>query len=67
MLAIVTNGLQLAVTSRIIPTLMWKYQGHADGPDPMDGFAASLYSSFDVTKIDSKNINFSDNNVTHCL
>jgi hypothetical protein len=47
-LAIITNGLQIAITSNMIPRILWSV--NSDTPDDkMKGFAASLFFVFNVS------------------
>jgi len=66
LLAIITNGLQLAITSRTIPKIMWQLKGRAPGPDdPLDGYAASLYSAFNINELANNGTDIPDN-LTQC-
>ena len=47
-LAVITNGLQVAITSNMIPRIMWAVREGS-----MSGYAESTFSAFNVTDFDT--------------
>lgn len=59
------KGLQLAITSRTIPKLIWQVKDRSiDSVNALSGFAASLYSPFPVDQIQPPVDNI--DNITDC-
>lgn len=48
-LSVVTNGLQLAITSDMIPRIWWSNTAQSNTDDPISGFAESRFSTFNVS------------------
>ena len=69
-LSIITNGLELAMSSRIVPNIIWRLSDGRCQNDTLDGFAASLYSVIETSELNSSHPNLNNlnpNNFTQCL